>query len=167
MITKPILEYRTEQPYAAVPLQAPIPFGKYLAPAWEAARLWLERQGVAPRGAPFIRYLTTDMSTKLDLEVGFPVDQLLPGDDHISTGILPAGKYATLVYTGSVRGKGLVKATITLLDWANANAIRWDTSPAGKTERWNGRLEWYLTDPQAEPDPQKWQTELAFLVAEP
>ena len=30
---------------------------------------------------------------------------------------------------------------------------------------WGANVETYVTDPRAEPDPQKWQTELAILVA--
>ena len=37
-------------------------------------------------------------------------------------------------------------------------------TPAG--ERWTSRLEWYLTDPAQEPDMTKWQTELAFRLAD-
>jgi hypothetical protein len=36
-------------------------------------------------------------------------------------------------------------------------------SPEG--ERWGCRLEIYRTDPQAEPDMTKWETELAFRLA--
>jgi hypothetical protein len=31
---------------------------------------------------------------------------------------------------------------------------------------WDARIEFYITDPAVEPDPKKWKTELAFLVAE-
>jgi hypothetical protein len=44
------------------------------------------------------------------------------------------------------------------------NGIVWQTSEEGKA--WGARIEAYLTDPAEEPDPQKWQTELAFLITE-
>jgi hypothetical protein len=42
----------------------------------------------------------------------------------------------------------------------------WQTPGAGKEEVWGGRVEFYITDPGEEPDPAKWETELAFLVAD-
>jgi effector-binding domain-containing protein len=170
MIIKPKLNYRKEQPYAAIRTQVPIPFGKYLPPLWQEVQAWMKSSAISPSGPPFIRYLTTDMSKKLDIEVGFPVAAAFAagsaGSGRISAGVIPAGNYAVMVYTGSYRGKGLYKATVALLEWAKENAIRWDISLVDQTEWWGGRVEWYLTDPQEEPDPKKWQTELAFRVAD-
>jgi effector-binding domain-containing protein len=158
------LEHRAAQPYAAVRLKVPIPFGKTLGPAWGEVGAWLSRQGIQPAGAPFIRYLTTDMSTELDLEVGLPVAAAASSEGAITAGVLPAGKYAVLMYAGPYKGKGLFKATVALLEWARQNGLTWKTRTIDQVEWWEGRLEWYLTDPEAEPDPKKWQTELAFLV---
>jgi hypothetical protein len=40
--------------------------------------------------------------------------------------------------------------------------IEFDTQGAA----WRGRAEHYLTDPSQEPDPAKWETEVAYLVKE-
>jgi len=167
MITKPVLKYRRAQPYVAIRTQVPIPFGEYLPPLWEEVQAWLKSEAIAPCGPPFLRYLTTDMSKNLDIEVGFPVAAAVKPSGRLSAGAFPAGNYAVLMYTGSFKGTGLYQATVTLLDWAKANQIKWDTSLVDQTEWWGGRIEWYLTDPQDEPDPEKWQTELAFRVADP
>lgn len=53
----------------------------------------------APVGAPFVAYYTMDMQA-LDVEIGIPVAQALPGKDNIYAGEMPAGKYATCVHTG-------------------------------------------------------------------
>jgi hypothetical protein len=29
---------------------------------------------------------------------------------------------------------------------------------------WRARIEQYLTDPRAEPDPARWETEIAYLI---
>ena len=136
MITEPKIEYRHEIYYAAIRVQVPIPFGKVLPPLWSEVRAWLAGKDMAPSGAPFIRYLTIDMPRKLGVEVGFPVATALPGNDRISTGVFPAGRYAVLVYTGPYKGKGLVKATAALLDWAKANNIAWKTSIREGVEWW-------------------------------
>ena len=33
------------------------------------------------------------------------------------------------------------------------------------TQAWAGRFEHYLTDPAAEPDAARWQTDVAYLIA--
>ena len=150
----------------AIRTALPIPFGKYLQPLWGEVNAWLRNQAIptSSSGPAIIRYLTTDMTKKLDLDVGFVVDKALPGNNRILAGILPAGQYATLLYTGSFKGNGIFHATVALLDWAQKNNIAWNTSIKNGVEWWNGRVEWYLTDPEREPDPKKYQTELAFLV---
>ena len=104
------------------------------------------------------------MARKLDLEVGIPVVTSMPGDHRISAGVFPAGRYTVSVYSGLY--EGLVGATATLLEWAQENNVVSQTSSVDNIEGWEARIEFYLTDPASEPDPQKWQTELAFLVAE-
>ncbi len=164
MISQPRLEYRKEQYYIAIQTQVPVPFGKYLNPLWDEVQSWMESRGIPRSGAPFIRYLTTDMTKKLDIEVGFPVAAAVAGDERITFGVLPAGKYATLTYTGPYKGNGVYKANVALLEWADENHIAWKTSQIDNVEWWGGRVEWYLTDPKEEPDTKKYQTELAFLV---
>ena len=40
MNSKPKIEERKAQPYAAIRMQVPIPFGKYLQPAWSKVHGW-------------------------------------------------------------------------------------------------------------------------------
>ena len=105
MITEPRVEDRTEQRYVAMRTRAtmqeldtviPQRLGEVFA--------WLAHQGIAPSGAPFARYLVIDMEALLDIEVGVPVVTALSGDDRICAGVLPAGRYASLVYTGIDNG---------------------------------------------------------------
>jgi effector-binding domain-containing protein len=164
MLTEPKLEHRDEQHYSVIRMHVPIPFGPLLGPLWAEVSAWLAKNGTGPAGPPIIRYLTTDMDKGLDIEVGFPVATPVSGDDRISAVVLPAGRYAVAVHTGPY--DELVPATAELLAWAEKNGIVWQTSIKDKIEWWTGRIESYPTDPNQEPDPQKWQTELAFLIAE-
>ena len=166
MLGQPTLKDRPEQHYAAIRTAVPIPFGKYLQPLWEEVEAWLISQAIPASswGPAVIRYLTTDMSTKLDIDVGFATDRPVVGNGSIVAGVFPAGRYATLLYTGSYRGKGIYKATVALLDWARQNGVVWNTTTKNGVEWWNGRAEWYLTDPAREADPKKYRTELAFLT---
>ena len=164
MMTKPKLEIRPQQRYAAIRTAVPIPFGSYLGPLWKEVDQWLKHKGVTSTGSAMIRYLTTDMSKKLDVDVGFTIDQALPGDGRVITDVLPAGRYVTLHYTGPYKGKGVYKSNVALLEWGKANNIAWSTSTKEGVEWWNGRVEFYLTDPEREKNTKKYQTELAFLA---
>lgn len=163
MLTEPKIERRKKQYYAAIRMAVPIPFGKYLEPAYTEVHNWLEQKGVSS-GPAIIRYLTTDMSKELDIEVGFTVDKAIKGNDRIITDFLPAGNYATLTYTGSYKGKGVYKANVALIEWAQANKIKWSITKKKGVECWDGRVEIYLTDPAKEKDTKKFKTELAFMV---
>jgi effector-binding domain-containing protein len=164
MNSKPKIEHRQAHPYAAVRMAVPIPFGKFLQPAWTKVHDWVRRQGLTP-GPAIIRYLTTDMSTKLDIEVGFVLDREIPGGEGVLTDVLPAGQYATILYTGSYRGKGVYKANVALIEWAQQEGVVWKTSEKDGKEWWASRVEWYLSDPDVVTDPKKLETELTFMVA--
>lgn len=166
MITEPQIERRKKQNYVAVRMAVPIPFGKYLQPAWNEVHAWMIQKKVEPSGLAIIRYLTTDMSKELDIDVGFTVDRAVKGDEHITADSLPAGRYATLLYTGPYKGKGIYKATVALLEWAQENKVKWDTSRKKGVEWWAGRMEFYFSDPAVDLDPKKFKTELAFKVKE-
>jgi hypothetical protein len=78
--------------------------------------------------------------------------------------VLPAGRYATLTHVG--HPSELFGVTGALLDWAATQGLRWDMWPADGGERWGCRLEIFLTDPSQEPDMSKWETQLAFRLAD-
>ncbi len=166
MITLPKIEHRKKQNYVAIRMTVPIPFGKYLQPAWNEVYEWMMHKEIKPSGPAIIRYLTTDMSKELDIDVGFTVDKAVKGDDRITADFLPAGRYTTLLYTGPYKGKGIFRATVALLDWAKETKIKWDTSKKKGVEWWNGRTEFYFSDPATEKDLKKFKTELAFKIKE-
>jgi effector-binding domain-containing protein len=164
MVTQPKLENRKEQPYAAIRTALSIPFGPTLQPLWDEVSGWLKNQGITSPGPAIIRYFTTDMSRKLDIDVGFVVDQRVAGNDRIIVDVLPSGQYATLLYTGPYRGNGIFKANVAMMEWAKANGMVWNTSSKNGVEWWNGRVEKYLTDPARELDTKKYQTEVVILI---
>jgi effector-binding domain-containing protein len=108
-----------------------------------------------------MRYHVIDMAGEMDVEVGVPVADA-QGDQRAVAGTLPAGRYASLVYSG-VDG---VEGNKALIDWAAANNISWDRwdDPCGDAFR--SRVEYFLTDPDAEPDQAKWETEVAIRLAD-
>jgi effector-binding domain-containing protein len=84
----------------------------------------------------------------------------VPADERVRARSLPAGEYVTAVYTGPY--EGLRDATAELLAWAEHNGVVWEAEPTTRGEAWGARVEFYLTDPDEEPDPSKWETLLAF-----
>lgn len=86
------------------------------------------------------------------------------GPPFLRAGLLPAGRYAVVTHTGPFGG--LAGVTRDLLGWAAARGLAWDVAVSPEGEAWGCRLEIYQTSPAGEPDPAKWQTELAFRLAE-
>ena len=125
---------------------------------------WLASHGIAPAGAPFIRYNVIDMERQLDIEAGVPVASAVEGDDQVQPGTLPAGRYAVLLHVGAP--PTLQAATEALLGWAAERGLTWDMSQADEGQAWGCRLEIYLTDPVRQPDVTKWETQLTFRLAD-
>lgn len=161
MITEPKLVHRNEQHYVGIRKQVSMAeLGSVLPPLHGEVFAWLAKKGIEPAGAPFWRYLIVDMERKLEVAVGVPIAEHVEGEGQIISDILPEGTYAMTLHTG--HPDKLEEATAKLLAWAEEKGIRWKMDG----DRWGGRLEWYYSDPEMEPDMTKWETELAFLVEE-
>jgi effector-binding domain-containing protein len=103
------------------------------------------------------------MASQLQIEVGVPVPEHLADDGSVLAGVLPAGRYASVIHVG--HPGQLADTTADLLAWAESNGLAFDTTATSEGERWACRLENYLTDPAEQPDMTKWETQLAFLLA--
>jgi effector-binding domain-containing protein len=162
----PRIETRAEQPYAAIRARVTMAGLGGLGARFGEVFAWLGARGLAPAGAPFFRYIVIDMAGELEVDAGVPVAAGVEGDAQVVSGVLPAGRYATVTHVG--HPSELAEVTEALLDWAAGQGLAWDMSPAEAGEagvRWGSRLEIYLTDPAQEPDMSKWQTQLAFRLA--
>lgn len=165
MQTEPKLEHRDAQHYVGIRADVTMDtLGQILPPLIGEILAWLGQQNVASIGAPFFRFIVVDMEKGLEMEVGVPVAGAMAGNGRIQPAMLPAGRYALVHYTGPY--EGLVSVTADLLAWAERNDVLWAKSVVDGKEVWQARLECYLTDPVQEPDPQKWETIIAFLTAE-
>ena len=165
MSPAPEIVTRPEQPYAAIRTQVTMAdLGTVVPPLNQEVFAWLGACGVAPAGAPFWKYNVIDMAGELEVEAGVAVAAAVAGDGQIMAGVLPAGRYATLMHVG--HPSELMAATKRLLDWAAEQSLAWDVTPSGSGDRWGCRLETYLTDPREEPDMSKWVAQLAFKLAD-
>jgi effector-binding domain-containing protein len=164
MITEPKVEERDSQLYVAIRTQVTM---QELDAAIQQLRrevfAWLGKWCVVPTGAPFLRNLVIDMEALLDIEVGIPVASVSSADDRVTAGVLPAGRYAFLVYTGWDRG---IEANATLLDWGTQKGLVWDVRETENGSVFGARLMSLLTDPNEEPDQAKWETEVAIRLAD-
>lgn len=164
IITEPKLEDRKERHYMGIRTQVPMKeFKKATPQLLGEVFAWLEKQGVAPAGAPFMRFHVINMEAKMDIELGVPVVSALSGEGRIAAGVLPAGRYAALVYTGVRNG---IKGNKALLDWGAKKGLVWDRWDAENGDAFGARVESYLTDPADEPDQDKWETEVAIRLAD-
>lgn len=164
MSATPEITERAAQPYVAVRASVSMQQLAEFAQRLGEVVGWLAARNLAPTGPPFFRYLVIDMERQLDVEAGFPVPAVLDADDQVIAGVLPAGRYVTAMHVG--HPDALVAATAALLDWAESEGLRWDMAQTAAGEQWGGRLEIYLTDPAEQPDMSKWETQLAFKLAD-
>ncbi len=146
MNLRPQIEYRKQQPYAAIKTQLTreqIPVK--LPPLIPELFNWLEKKNLEPSGAPFFSYLKT-AGEEMTVKVGIPVDDDFSPDDRVERDVFPDGKYAVLIYTGNYRN--LYKVNGEFEKWATQNNIEFR----------GPRTEFYPSDPNAEPDSEKWKT---------
>lgn len=124
---------------------------------------FLGARGIAPADAPFFRYRSIDMERELVVEAGVPVAEAVAGEGEVLADVLPAGRYVTVRHVG--HPDELVARTAELLGWAEDRGLTWDRAETAVGQQWGCRLERLLTDPSVQPDPHKWETELAFRLA--
>lgn len=164
MSAPPEITQRAEQPYVGIRAQVSMQELGGLAQRLSEVFGWLGAHGIAPTGAPFFRYNLIDMARELEVEAAVPVAAPVAADHQVISGVLPAGRYATVIHVGEPAG--LAGATGELLGWASEHGMSFDMTQTSDGERWGGRLEIYLTDPAQEPDMSKWETQLAFRLAD-
>jgi effector-binding domain-containing protein len=106
----------------------------------------MHEAGVPLAGPPFARYLAFE--PRIRAEIGFPVLRAAPCVGRVLPGRLPGGRVASIVHIGSFDG----------LEHTYAQMHRWlaelGLRPTGPL--W----EVYWSEPEAEPDPATWRTEI-------
>jgi effector-binding domain-containing protein len=162
--TEPKLEDRAEQPYMGIRTQVRSEEFKDVIPQLlDEVFTWLGKKGVAPAGAPIMRFHVINMAEKMDVALGVPVAGALPGDGRVSADVLPAGRYASLVYTGVMNG---IAGNAALLDWGAQQGLVWDRWDDANGDAFRSRYETFLSGPEDDPDPANWDTEVAIRVAD-
>jgi effector-binding domain-containing protein len=102
--------------------------------------------GVTLAGPPFARYLAVE--PRVRAEIGFPVLRPSPHVGRVFPGTLPGGRVASVVHVGPF--DRLQQTYAVLFRWLAELGLQ----PTGPV--W----EVYWSDPEAEPDPATWRTEI-------
>jgi len=156
------IDERPEQQTMGIRTQTPMSgMSKVIGKMFKEINAWARQRDLKPAGPPFLRFHVIDMAGEMDIEVGLPVAAAMADDGRVCAGVLPAGRYASLVYSGS--GYTGNKA---LVEWAKANGIAWDRWDDARGDAFRSRYESFLTDPKDEPRKTKWKIEVAIKLAD-
>ncbi len=129
--------------------------------ALKELRKWSKENSLSEEGPYFVRYYHCDMKNIMEVEVGLMTNSGLAGEGRIKPGLLPKGRYATLVY----RGNGL-RGNQALMKWAKDHAITFDPLVADAVESYTCRYEAYLTDYRIEPRKLLWDVEMSIKITD-
>jgi effector-binding domain-containing protein len=152
---------KPDQPYVGIRLKTPFP-GMFAvaARALKDLRVWSKANGLEGDGPYFLRYYHCDMREIMEIEAGLLTAAAPPDHPQIKSGLLPAGKYASLIY----RGNGL-RGNQALMQWGRDKAIAFEAIDPAEAESYRCRYEAYLTDHRVEPRKLLWDVELAIKLA--
>lgn len=158
----PSLQERPQVPYVGIRTAMHMrDFGREI-PAMTAKVIeWLNAHAARPSGRPFLRYHVIEMPERMDVELGIPVNDAPDPAGKLTRGVLPAGRYGILTYSGVDNG---VAANKTLIDWLAARKEEVVSHPSEKGEVFKARFETFLTDASVEPDQGKWEIEVAIKL---
>lgn len=121
--------------------------------AFHSTMAAIQREGKQPAGPPFGMYhgMPTD---HVDIEAGFPVDVPGTAAGGVVPSTLPAGRVVRTMHVGPY---DTMRVTY---DEVRAFMAEQGLTPG--EEMW----ECYLSDPEREPDPSTWRTEICWAIAE-
>jgi len=161
-IGKPKIDKRPKMNYMGIRTVAPFKgMSKAIGKLVDELNTWVDEHKVKPAGPPFLRFHVIDMRGFMDISFCVPVRKAVPDNSHVKADVIPAGRYASLIYSG-----GGISANRALIEWVRAQGMdfdRWDTEQG---DNFRGRYETYLTDPKIEPRKSKWKIEVAIKLAD-
>lgn len=145
--------HTAEQPVAVVREVVPMDaLTGFFGRAFGAVMAAVQMQGASPAGPPFALYHGMPGET-VDVEAGFPVAGHFQGTGEVASGALPETDAFEAVHTGPYDTLG-----------TTYDAIRERMQAAGAAPA-DIMWEYYLSDPEKQPDPATWQTRVVWPVA--
>jgi effector-binding domain-containing protein len=120
--------------------------------AFGAVMAAVQMQGASPAGPPFALYHGMP-GESVDVEAGFPISGNFHGTGEVASGTLPDTDAFEAIHSGPYDTLG------TTYDAIRQRMEEDGATPAGMM--W----EYYLSDPEKQPDPATWQTKVVWPVA--
>ena len=111
----------------------------------------IQKNNLETTGMPYSVYYEMD-ETQIDVECGIPVTEVIEINEPFKSGTQNALNYAMLQYFGNYNQ--LENGHAQLQEWIKTHKFRLNGSP----------IEVYVTDPQDEPSPEKWQTNIYYPI---
>lgn len=170
---QPRVEERPPQPYLAIEARArtEAEFRAAVDRNMPAVFRWVANRGLTPAGAPFIRYVVVDESALPDegpppatFEAAVPLAEPVRGEGEVRAGELPAGRWLVTLHRGGY--SGLPDAHAILHDWAAQEGVVVDRRAADGGTAYGGAYEQFRIGPVDEADPWRWETDVAYLLAD-
>ncbi|MFK4805877.1 GyrI-like domain-containing protein [Microbacterium sp. ZW CA_36] len=141
-----------QQATAAVREKVPMAeLTEFFSRAFQDTMTALEDQGLHPTGAPFGKYYGRP-NAMVDVEAGFPVGTAITPAGSVLPGSLPGGRVVEAMHIGPY---DTMESTYSAVERYFADA---------KLTPGAAMWESYLTDPEAEPDPAKWHTQICWPI---
>tara|TARA_R110002020_G_scaffold184947_2_gene382318 strand:- start:34037 stop:34531 length:495 start_codon:yes stop_codon:yes gene_type:complete len=158
--TPKVVDYAARH-YVSLRRQVVMPIGQVATETMDQLVLEIDRQGIPATGAAIFRYNIVKMP-ELEMEFGFETETVQSTTGALKAGILPAGRYAELIYVGPYRY--LTKVNGALIDWSRENELVFDMHPAPDGDHFACRVEFYPNGPQDERDEDKRKTIVAIKL---
>ena len=137
-----------EQPTAVSEATLPVDeIGPWMAKTYGAVAGVLAHTGVQPVGPPFSRFRRLD-DGRFAVEAGFPVASPIDASGDVRGSSLPAGRVARTMHVGDY--DEMEPAYDALASWVREQG----------GELVGDAWEIYYSDPEEEPDPKSWRTEI-------
>lgn len=150
---EPRIVHTVEQPTAVVHERIPMAeLSEFFGRAFGTVMAAAQAQGVQLAGPPFALYRGMPTET-VDVEAGFPVNAGFSGTEGVAKGSLPEAEAFEAIHLGPYDTLG-----------TTYGAIQERMRAEGRTPS-DTMWEYYLSDPEMEPDPAKWQTRVVWPVA--
>ncbi len=162
-VSEPTVVSRPPQAFAAKLVTVRQPEIARVGPALiDEVVTWLNGRGEGPAGPSFFNYVDFLEDDRMVMHAGVPTTDLMEADGDVVTGIIPAGRFATMTLTGPY--EELRDVNMALGDWMAQNGLRGDGTGDGMLVRGANRMEIYLKDPGEDPSGLP-VTEVAFRLA--
>ena len=166
MQTEPNIESRPEQPYVGIRKIMPMKdFAIEIPVLIERVSSWLRTNSLKSVGKPFLRYHVIDMPERMDVEVGMTTAKPVPDSRlvhaPVNSNLLPAGRYAVMIYRGLSNGVATNKK---LMQWVVDHDAEVVSHDSENGEVFKCRYETFVTDASTEPDKEKWDTQIAMKL---